>query len=94
MERVKNIKETSPEKDPRFLTLKTEFISEEAPPEDSTLFLSGKNAGCFYHLAGTYEKKANLKWNSNSFCDLLKMLLEKNSELKLALDALTRNWKD
>lgn len=57
LERVKNIKETSPEKDPRFLTLKTEFISEETPPEDSNLFLSGKKAGCFYHLAGTYEKK-------------------------------------
>ncbi|EMK13727.1 PEGA domain protein [Leptospira kirschneri serovar Bim str. 1051] len=58
LERVKNIKETSPEKDPRFLTLKTEFISEETPPEDSNLFLSGKKAGCFYHLAGTYEKKS------------------------------------
>ncbi|EMJ90803.1 PEGA domain-containing protein [Leptospira alstonii] len=57
LEQVKNAKETSPEKDPRFLTLKTEYISEETPPEDSTLFLSGKKAGCFYHLAGTYEKK-------------------------------------
>ncbi|PJZ58877.1 PEGA domain-containing protein [Leptospira barantonii] len=58
LEQVKNAKETSPEKDPRFLTLKTEYISEEIPPEDSTLFLSGKKAACFYHLAGTFEKKS------------------------------------
>ncbi|MCG6169151.1 PEGA domain-containing protein [Leptospira sanjuanensis] len=59
LEQVKNAKETSPEKDPRFLTLKTEYVQDEVPPEDSTLFLSGKKQGCFYHLAGTYEKKSD-----------------------------------
>ncbi|EMF84086.1 hypothetical protein LEP1GSC188_0484 [Leptospira weilii serovar Topaz str. LT2116] len=63
LEQVKKAKETSPGKDPRFLFLKTEFLSEETPPENNTLFLSGKKSGCFYHLAGTFEKKANLKWN-------------------------------
>lgn len=58
LDQVKKAKETSPAKDPRFLFLKTEFVSEETPPEDNTLFLSGKKSGCFYHLAGTFEKKS------------------------------------
>ncbi|MCL8266243.1 PEGA domain-containing protein [Leptospira weilii] len=58
LEQVKKAKETSPGKDPRFLFLKTEFLSEETPPENNTLFLSGKKSGCFYHLAGTFEKKS------------------------------------
>ncbi|MDV6235868.1 PEGA domain-containing protein [Leptospira ellisii] len=57
LEKLKNTKETSPEKDPRFLNVKIEFLSEESPPEENILFLSGNKQGCFYHLAGSYEKK-------------------------------------
>ncbi|XDD51891.1 PEGA domain-containing protein [Leptospira sp. WS92.C1] len=61
LEKIKNVKETSPERDPRFLTLKTELMVDEIPPEDSTLFLSGNRKGCFYHLAGSYEKKSEFQ---------------------------------
>ncbi|TGK22144.1 PEGA domain-containing protein [Leptospira stimsonii] len=73
LEKVKNAKEISPDKDPRFLSLKIDYISNEAPPEDSSLFISGNKQGCFYHLAGSYEKK-------NEFQMELKLVLRSSKD--------------